>query len=203
MHRSLLTRSRFLIISVLALAAPACTQRDAGARPPGGGEITFTPRGSLRSDPDPRTGGRVPGGAAGITPIHLETGWFELTGPAVAGTASITDAVVWDPFASDMPPFGTGGVGVADVTVSGTRYEVRGADAFVAEYTDEEGTAYLVLSAFSERMVGDEWWQENVAVFVLASDFAPGGSVALDGRSRGVFAAGPESLPEPSIFARP
>jgi hypothetical protein len=202
MNSALITTIRLVALSALALALTGCTQRETGGRPPGGGEITFTPRGELRPDPAMSSRGRVPGSGEGVTPVRLDTGWFALTGDPVPGTAAITNAIVWDPFASDVPPFGTGGLGDADVTVSGTRYLVHGAEAFVAQYTDEEGTTYLILSAFSERMVGGEWWQENVAVFVLASDFSAGGVVALDGVDRvGVFAAGPQDAPEPTIFA--
>ena len=40
------------------------------------------------------------------------------------GSASLVDAVVWDPFTSEAPPFGAGGVGAIDATVEGARYGV-------------------------------------------------------------------------------
>jgi len=163
-------------------------------------EITFTPRGPLDPDPTDRTVGRLPGGSAGAMLLSLESGWFELTGPAEPGTASLTDAPMWDPFNSEMPPFGVGG-GTLDVTVSPEHYTASDGDAFVARFTDDEGTEYLVLSVFSETLVGGEHWQNNVAVIVPLSDFAPDGTVALDGMDRiAVFAAGPDG-PEPTVVA--
>src|SRR5687768_7100601 len=105
------------LLLIIIVGSVGCTQREGS--PPPDDRITFMPRGSLRDDDRPSDSGRVPGGEGGITPVRLETGWFTLTGPAVAGSASITDAVVWDPFVSDMPPFGMGGVGTEDVTVEG------------------------------------------------------------------------------------
>lgn len=187
---------------IAIVIAAACTHSDREPIPTD--EITFTPRGTIRGGDDaPPETGRIPGGEAGVTPVRLDTGWFALTGPAVPGTATFTSAIVWDPFVTDMPPFGSGGMGTEDVTVSGTRHVVTNADAFVMLYTDESGTEYLVLSAFSETSDGaGGWWQSNVAVFVLRSDFAPGTTVALDGIDRvAMFAAGPSSAPEPMIFA--
>jgi hypothetical protein len=178
----------------------ACIGSDEPLPPPG--EITWTPRGELPEDP-PSDVGRLPEGARMLVATSLDTDFFAFTGPPVAGTASFTNAVVWDPFASEAPPFGAGGIGGIDATVGGARYAVTDGDAFVALYTDETGVAYLVLSVFSDMPDGaGGWFQTNVAVFVLASDFAPGATVALDGIDRiAIFAAGPDTSPEPTIFA--
>lgn len=196
------TTSLLSMILGLATAAAACTGTDARSPIRGSGP---TPREPITLDrgPSGATGGRVPGGGSGMTPISLDSGFFSFTGPTVPGTGSFTNAVVWDPFASDMPPFGSGGVGAMEVDVSGTHYSVADADGFVARYTDDTGTEYLILSAFSEASDGAGGWvQTNLAVFVLASDFAPHTTVALDGIDRvAIFASGPESAPEPTVFA--
>lgn len=187
-------------ISALSICLCACTGSDGMLPPPG--EITWTPRGELPEDP-PSDVGRLPEGARMLVPTSLDTDWFAFTGPPVAGTASLSSAVVWDPFVSEAPPFGMGGLGGIDATVTGTRYAVTDGDAFVALYTDEAGVEYLVLSVFSAMPApGGGWFQTNVAAFVLASDFAPGATVPLDGIDRiAIFAAGPDTSPEPTIFA--
>jgi len=185
----------------LALAVSGCGETGArsGSRGPLG------PRGPIRLDrgTPPSSGGRVPGGSGAPVPIRLDTGFFLLSGTPVPGSASLTSAMVWDPFASDMPPFGSGGTGAFDVTVDGTHYPVAGADAFVARFTDDDGDEYLVLSIFSDTPDGaGGYWESNVAVFVRASDFAPHATVALDGVDRvAIFAAGPDTAPDPTIFA--
>jgi len=192
-------RAQSTFVALALLGVVACNSAPGTSTP----HIHWTPRGDTGAGPSTSTGGTLPSGFGNIVPTSLPTDFFHFTAPAVSGTATFTDAVVWDPMVSDMPPFGAGGVGTADITVGSDAFSVTDGDAMGMPWTDDAGVAYVMLSTFAEVPDGAGGYLErNVFVAVLATDFAPGAAIALDGTDRfAVFTAGPDTAPDPTVFA--
>jgi hypothetical protein len=141
----------------------------------------------------------VPTGTSGNVPsqaFSFAPGTFNFTGPTAPGTGSVTSAPVADPN-NQSPSYGTGAY---DVTISGTHY--TGAMQSEAMSVDDRmGSTYLVFGGYN--LYTDASAVERVdqlVVIVEQSDFAVGGTVALDGVDRvALFATGPTSAQDPDL----
>ena len=157
---------------LLALTA-SCT----GASTP---QIELPPNGGLPEQ------GQVP------TSVFSFGGSFTFTGPTAPGSASFVAAPISDP---DQPA--NEGTGSYNVTLDGTNFSgALGSMAFVID----DGTEYLVIGGYRLYDQAPKELLEQVVVIVKASDFAPNGTVALDGIDRvALFGFGEASAEEPEV----
>ena len=152
----------------------------------------------LQKKPD---GGEVPNLGGG--PLFSNAGAFTFPNGTNPGSATFVAAPVID-WMSNVPPTSFGSGTWANIQVAGTTYSENNAESMAGVMPDDQGTDYLVLSAYTEVTdpVTGITTGTVVHVLVLASDFSPGGSVALDGVDRlAIFATGDISLPDPQVAA--
>jgi hypothetical protein len=161
----------------LAFLLAACTGSDPG-------HVNLPPNGGIHPPP-PQTG-QVP-----TTAFSFGAGTYYIAGPATPGSFDVTSAPVVDPN-QDPASYGTGDYNVALTTT------YSGALSSLAMPFDQ----YLVFGGYNiyTTAAGDQ--MDQVVAIVKASDFAVGGTVALDGVDRtAMFGTGSPNDPEPSLMA--
>ncbi len=179
-------------IQMTALAitlAAACTGDN--TKDPGNPTVTLPPGGGIP------TIHRVPQGM-GSPRLFDGSGSFTFTGPTAPGNATYTNAPVADITQMMSPATGTGSF---DITISGTEYASTALQTIAFVMADDTGTNYAVVdSAYPYTATDGTELLTEVTAIVLASDFAIGVPIALDGIDRvALFANGDPNAQAPSI----
>ncbi len=180
-------------IQMTALAitlAAACTSDT--TKDPGNQTVTLPPGGGIP------TIHRAPQGMGSAPQLFDGGGSFTFTGPTAPGNATYTNAPVADTSQMMSPATGTGSV---DVTISGTEYASTALETIGFVMADDSGTNYAVVDgAYPYAGPGGTELMTEVTVIVLASDFAIGVPIALDGVDRvALFANGDPDAEQPTV----
>ncbi len=139
---------------------------------------------------------RVPQGM-GSPQLFGGSGSFTFTGATAPGNASYTNAPVADTTQMSTPATGTGSV---DVTISGTEYASTAVETVSFVMADDTGTNYAVVDgAYPYTATDGSELMTEITTIVLASDFAIGVPIALDGVDRvALFANGDPNAEQPT-----
>jgi hypothetical protein len=189
-------------ILALILTTAACTT-DGGATHPGGNANLAPSPTRLHIPSTAGVGGRIPGGKSGSKArLFSGSGDFVFTGATTPGGATYTAAPYFDPSRSGTGPI-TGGGGSLAISINGTSYAAPTIDTIATTFTDDTGTAYVVLDGYVEYPDGSGGTSASVVVaFAKQSDFAIGATIALDGIDRvALFANGPATGNDPTLVA--
>jgi len=127
---------------------------------------------------------------------------FTFVGPTAPGTASYTDAPVFDINGSGMGPGQPGG-GSMSITINGTSYAAPAIESATLLLGDPDGsgTDYIALDGYTTYAgPGGVTYASEVTVIVPKTDFAVNATVSLDGNDRvAMFANGPADAMEPTL----
>ena len=156
----------------------------------------------VRAPAPPKTGNVPALQTSGRSLPFFQSGRLSSAGATSVGNATFTAAPVVDP-SGGVPPSGLGQGDFTNIVVGGATYSDTGLASVGAVLEDDTFTEYLVLSAFIESPQPSGVTIGTVVhLVVLATDFAPGGSVALDGQDRiALFARGDIASAQPQEVA--
>ncbi len=135
-------------------------------------------------------------------PIFSNAGAFSLTNTS-PGSATFTLAPVAD-FLNGNAVVSVGTGGWSSIVAGGNTFSDSTAETFAGVLPDDLGTDYLLLAGYTEETDPATGATIGTVMYaiVLASDFAVGSSVNLDGTDRlAIFARGDINLPDPEIAA--
>lgn len=141
----------------------------------------------------PKTSGHIPAAGFGFA-----AGPVAISGPAIPGNATLTNAILGD---EDTDPSSAYGTGDYDVTLDTGGYS--GSLSSVGLSYAEGADRYLVLGGFNiYKDAAQHDRLDQVVVIVKESDFAVGATVQFDGEDRiALFGNGDPYADEPEITA--